>query len=66
METQIVKLTPKEIQEQLDYANKYKALIEREIAMEDLVNVENVTKWTKSFKKHSQLAKSGEIVIAKF
>jgi len=61
MKTQQVKLTAEEIEEQKKYAQKYLDLINHELAYRDLVNVENVTKYTAAYKKHSEIAESGYV-----
>lgn len=58
-----IKLSPREITEQKKYADKYFALIQKELSYGDLVNIENVTKYTESFKYHSGLAREGYVKV---
>jgi|JI7StandDraft_1071085.scaffolds.fasta_scaffold600910_1 hypothetical protein len=60
---QAVKLTEKQIEEQKRYAAQYLALIQKELSYGDNVNIENVTRYTESYKKHSELAKSGVVHV---
>ena len=57
MKTQLVKLTDKEIQEQKNYVAKYQQLINKEIAMLDLANLENIKIYTSSLEGHLKLVK---------
>lgn len=58
-----VELSEKEIEQQLKYVQKYLALIEKELSYGDLVDVENVTKYTKAVKSHSRVAKNGYVIL---
>jgi len=58
-----IKLNAKEIQDQKNYAKKCLDLIQRELAFGDLVNLENVASYTKSYKYHLQLAENGYVNI---
>jgi len=58
-----IKLNAKEIQDQKNYAKKYLELIQRELAFGNLVNLENVASYTKSYKYHLQLAEDGYVNI---
>lgn len=58
-----VKLSAREIIEQEKYAAKYLALIQKELSYRDLVNLDNVAKYTESFKYHSGLAISGYVKV---
>ena len=61
METQLVKLSEKQIEEQKKSAKKYFDLINKELSYGDLVNLENVKSYTDSYKRHSELAKNGYV-----
>ncbi len=58
-----VELSKSQVKEQLGYVQKYLALIEKELGYGDLVNVENVTKYTEVVKHHSRLAKQGYVIL---
>lgn len=58
-----VKLSAREIIEQQKYADKYLALIQKELSYKDLVNLDNVAKYTESFKYHSGLAVDGYVKV---
>jgi len=58
-----VKLSAREITEQQKYAAKYLALIQKELSYRDLVNLDNVAKYTESFKYHSSLAIDGYVKV---
>jgi hypothetical protein len=53
--TQLVKLTEKNIAEQLKYVAMYQKLLEREIQYKDLANLENIKKYSDSIASHMQL-----------
>lgn len=53
--TQLVRLTEKQIAEQLKYVAMYKQLLEREINYKDLANIENIKSYSKSIETHMQL-----------
>lgn len=61
--TTIIKLSEKEIAEQKNYAAKYNALIQKELSYKDLMNLENVAKYTKAYQYHCKLAQSGQVEI---
>jgi len=61
MKTQIVELNQEEINEQARLAKKCYDLIQKELGYSDLCNLENIAKYSKSFKYHSNLAKTGTI-----
>jgi uncharacterized protein YnzC (UPF0291/DUF896 family) len=61
--TEHIKLSEKEINDQKAYAQKYLDLINKELGYGDLVSLENVSKYTQSFKYHSKLAKEGFVTI---
>jgi len=58
-----IKLSAKEIQDQKNYAKKDLELIQRELAFGNLVNLENVASYVKSYKYHLQLAEDGYVNI---
>ena len=58
-----VKLSAREIYEQEKCAAKYLALIQKELSYRDLVNLDNVAKYTESFKYHSGLAMEGCVKV---
>lgn len=59
----IIKLSAKEIEEQIRFAQKYYDLIQKELSYEDLVNVENVARYTKAYQSHMKLATQGYFEI---
>ena len=63
MKQQVEKLTATEIEEQKKYAQKYLELVQKELSYGDLLNLDNVTKWTEAYKLHSQMAKNGYIMM---
>jgi len=62
--TQIkIALTENEIQEQHGYSEKYLGLIEKELGYGDLVNVENVTRYTECYKNAQKLIQDPFVYI---
>ena len=66
MTTTKKQLSAKEIQNQKNYAQKYLALINKELSYGDLINLENVKSYTESYKRHSELAVLGYVEIPTF
>ena len=56
-------LTASEKEEQIRAIAKYRLLIEKELNYAELCDVENVTKWTQSFKKHNEILERGYVII---
>lgn len=50
MTTVIIALTSQEVAEAQKQADKYYALIQKELSMGELVNIENVARYTKEYK----------------
>lgn len=55
LKTQLVRLTEKEIAQQLQYVAKYQQLLDREIQYKDLANLENIKKYSDSIASHMKL-----------
>lgn len=63
MKTQIIALTKAQVKEQIKFAAKYKALIEKELSYGDLMNLDNINIYAKAMKAHSALAQNGCVEI---
>jgi len=55
MQTQIIKLTQQEIEEQLIWVKKFKDLINKEISFGDLANLNKLKKYTDALQFHMNL-----------
>ena len=55
MKSQLVKLSEKEIAQQLQYVAKYQQLLQKEINHKDLANMENIKSYSKSIQTHMAL-----------
>ena len=55
MKTQTIRLSEQEITEQKKYADKYYNLILKELNYGDLCNLENIAKYSQSYKHHMAL-----------
>ncbi len=58
MKTQLIKLSEKEIAQQVQYLAKYQKLLQKEIDYKDLANSENIKSYTNSIKSHIELIKN--------
>jgi hypothetical protein len=58
-----VQLSPKEIKNALTAANRYLKLIKRELACTNLVNIENVTYYTKCYQHQHEIHRNGYVII---
>jgi hypothetical protein len=56
-------LTQDEIAEQFKAANFYKSLIEKELAFNNLCNLENIQVWAKAYKHHMELISIGFVEV---
>lgn len=50
-----IKLTEKEIQQQLKYVAKYQNLLSKEINFKDLADMEKINRWIEGIKIHMNL-----------
>jgi hypothetical protein len=50
-----IKLTEKEIDQQLKYVAKYQNLLSKEINFKDLADMENINRWMEGIKVHMNL-----------
>ena len=50
-----IKLTEKEIEQQLKYVAKYQNLLSKEINYKDLANMDNINRWMEGIKIHMSL-----------
>jgi len=50
-----IKLTEKEIEQQLKYVAKYQNLLSKEINYKDLADMENINRWIEAIKIHMNL-----------
>jgi hypothetical protein len=50
-----IKLTEKEIEQQLKYVAKYQNLLSKEINFKDLADMENINRWMEGIKVHMNL-----------
>lgn len=55
LKTQLVRLSEKEIAQQLEYVAKYQKLLQKEINYKDLANLENIKSYSNSIANHMQL-----------
>ena len=56
-------LTQTQIAEQIKFAAKYLELINKELSYKDLINLENVTSYTESYKRHCEIARNGYVYL---
>ncbi len=63
MNTIQIALSDREIADQKKYAEKYFALIQKELNYKDLCDLANLQHYTKSYKAHCELAKTGFITM---
>jgi hypothetical protein len=65
METILVKLTEQEVAAAKKQADKYYALIQKELSMGDLVNLENVKRYTLEYKTQMCIVQNPYIEMPK-
>jgi hypothetical protein len=66
MKTQLIKLSEKQIAEQVQYVAKYQKLLAKEIAYKDLANSENIKTYLNAIKSHTDLIENPFIEMPVF